>query len=117
MGSSKSSSSSTSSQTDARSVADNGAVAVGGSNNNITMTDAGLVKTGFAYLTAAEQANTDRLNLLISAGGELIKAQNQNVETLLAAKQQTDNPGILTGNQTTLLILAAAGIVLLGKMR
>lgn len=114
MGSSKSSSSSASTQTDARSVADNGSVSVGGSNNTISMTDAGLVKTGFAYLTAAEQANTDRLNLLISAGGELIKAQNQNVETLLAAKQQADNPGSLAGNQTTLLILAAAGVLLFG---
>lgn len=118
---SKSSSQSSTSQADARSVADNGGVAVGGNGNSVTMTDHGLIQAGLAYLEGAEQSNTDRLELLIAAGGRVldtaeksISAQAQSLQTILDAKKEMDSPGSLAGNHVTLLILAAAGVLLMG---
>jgi len=119
MGSSSSSSQQQTSSQDNRGVADNGSTVVTGSNN--TVTDGGIVKQGLAYLTGADQANTDRLTLLLDAGGKVLDSQTQttaaavqDMQTLLQAQQSTSTPA----DQKTLMNMAliAAGAFVLAKV-
>jgi hypothetical protein len=119
VGSKKSTSSSSSSSSDNRTVVDGGGIAmVGSSNATLNITDGGIIKDALAYLGMAEQANTDRLKMLIEAGAEVIAAQQKSTETLLGAKQTMDNPGMLNESQVSLLIVAAmAGLIVLGAKK
>ncbi len=91
--------SSKSSSTDARSVADNGAIAVGGKNNVIQMTDGGLIEQGADLWRAADAENTDRLRLIVDAGAKVmdlqksaLAADTDRIMGILDAKKAADTP-------------------------
>jgi|GEM_PF-5286719 hypothetical protein len=96
---SKSKQTNQSSQSDARSVADNGALAVGGSSNVINITDGGLIEKGVELLKAGDAANTDRLSLMLDGAGQVLAANTRLIQSdqdkfmaLLESKKQTDTP-------------------------
>ena len=116
MGSSKSQQST--SNADRRAVADNGSASVTGDGNTVQITDGGLIEKGLAYLGDAEKANTDRLALLIGAGGKLVETNQQlatqSMASVLEAKKAADEPA----SQKTMLNLAmiAAGAIVIAKV-
>jgi hypothetical protein len=96
---SKSKQTNQSSQSDARSVADNGALAVGGSSNVINITDGGLIEKGVELLKAGDAANSDRLSLMLDGAGQVLAANTRLIQSdqdkfmaLLESKKQTDTP-------------------------
>jgi hypothetical protein len=119
MGSSKSTSKQ--STADKRVVADGGSVGISGDGNTVNVTDGGLIEKGLKFLEGAETANTDRLALMLSAGGQVLQASQattsaamQGMETLLNAKKDADTPA---SQQSALyLALIAAGVIVLSKV-
>lgn len=115
MGSSSSSSASKTQNQDNRTVASQHAIAIVGSsgNNNLNITDGGLVKQGLAYLTQADQANTDRLGLLLQGANNVMQANQQTVQGAQALTGQilaadATNKGNVS--QSTMIMLALVGV-------
>ena len=122
MGSSSSSSAATTSTQDNRQAVDHGGIALsaGASGNQINVTDGGLVKSGLKYLSTADQANTDRLALLLNAGNKQLAANQQ----LVAGAQQLTGQ-VLSANatqqgnvsQSTMIWVALIGVGALVLLR
>lgn len=116
MGSSKSQSASTTSTNDNRVVADGGAIAVSGSSGNtVNVTDGGIIEKALQYLGTADAANTERLNLLITAGAGLIQANNQNTQAVLEAKKAADTPATADQSRIMVYVVAAAALFVMVK--
>jgi hypothetical protein len=112
----KSSSSSTTS--DNRTVIDGGGIAtVGtslGAGASINVTDGGIVKEALKYLSSAEDQNTDRLAMMLQAGGTLLEANQKNTEAVIQMAKQKDTPESMQFSQNAIFAaLGVAGLILL----
>lgn len=115
MGSSKSASSSASTTQDQRVVADGGGIGISGSSGaTVNITDGGIIEKGLQFLTGADSANTDRLAMMLDAGGKLLEQNTAITAQVLDAKKAADTPASVATNDKTLLYgaLLAAGVIL-----
>lgn len=115
-GSSKSAS--TTATTDNRTVIDGGGIAVVGSSG-VNITDGGIVKDALKYLGNAENSNTDRLEMMLRAGGELLKSNTEIAGMALEAKKAADTPASMATNEKTLLYVAllVAGVIMIKGLK
>lgn len=118
MGSSSSDASQQTTNADNRIVADGGSVGVASSSNNtvtINTLDGGLIEKGFNYLSGADSANTDRLEMMLAAGAALIGSNQQLTSQVLEAKKAADTTD--SSKATLYLALLGAGIIIMGRIK
>ena len=126
---SKSASTSTTTNTDARVVADAGAIGFSGSSNviNVTSADTDLIKSAFDYLEQADAMITDRNNSTLSiagntakavidagmkAGADAVSAATNTLSTIERARNGESSPGVFSNPTVMAALIGAAALVL-----
>lgn len=119
MGSSSSQTASTTQSADNRQVVDGGSIGVSNSTGNtVNITDAGIIDAGLKFLGAADSANSDRLRMMLEAGGAVIASNSAVTAQVLEAKKAVDTPAssdAASESQKTMIYAAmvAAGFFLI----